>query len=108
MTSVATRIFTLTVTLPAKVFLPGYNFPRLPVQAFLPTTREKGTFLSRPRFMALTEFGPRNVIYHEGDKYRVTRVMLPTGGAESRLVFAKLCYSCGFFHEGATSQHLDM
>ena len=89
-------------------FLPGYNFPRLPVQAFLPTGREKGTFLARPRFMALTEFGPRNIIYHEGDKYRVTKVMLPTGGVESRLVSARLCYVCGFFHEGGDSLSLDM
>lgn len=82
-------------------FLPGYNFPRLPVRAFLPTGREDGAFVARPRFLALSEFGPRNIIYHEGRKYRVTRSILPAGSAESRLISAKLCTRCGFFHEGA-------
>lgn len=89
-------------------FLPGYNFPRLPVRAFLPTARESGTFLARPRFLALSEFGPRNVIYHEGRKYRVTRTILPAGTAESRLVTAKLCHSCGFFHEGQAASVADV
>jgi hypothetical protein len=80
-------------------FLPGYNFPRLPVRAFLPTSREGGTFISRPRFLALTEFGPRNIIYHEGRKYRVVSTLLPTGSAESRLLSARLCHACGVFHE---------
>ncbi len=82
-------------------FLPGYNFPRLPVRAFIPTTPEQGTFLARPRFLALTEFGPRNVIYHEGRKYRVTRTILPAGQAETRLMAARLCHVCGYLYEGA-------
>ncbi len=81
-------------------FLPGYNFPRLPVRAFLPTAAESGTFLARPRFLALTEFGPRNVIYHEGRKYRVTRTILPAGQAEMRLMTVKLCQVCGYLYEG--------
>lgn len=85
-------------------FLPGYNFPRLPVRAFIGLSREQGEFLTRPRFLALTEFGPRNVIYHEGRKYRVTRAILPPGGAESRLRTAKLCQMCGVFHEGPAAQ----
>ncbi len=89
-------------------FLPGYNFPRLPVQAFLPTGYDKGTFLARPRFLAITEFGPHNIIYHEGGKYQVTRVSLPAGGVESRLVPAKLCYNCGYFHEGNGAMQLDV
>jgi ATP-dependent helicase YprA (DUF1998 family) len=88
-------------------FLPGYNFPRLPVRAFLPTSRDDGVFVSRPRFLALSEFGPRNIIYHEGRKYRVTRTILPAGSAESRLLTAKLCYSCGFLHEGPRVQAID-
>ncbi len=81
-------------------FLPGYNFPRLPIRAFLPTSREEGTFIARPRFLALSEFGPRNLIYHEGRKYRVTRTILPAGGIEARLRTAKLCHVCGYIHEG--------
>ena len=54
-------------------FLPGYNFPRLPVSAFIPARRGrrgKDEFLSRPRFLAISEFGPRAVVYHEGAQYR--------------------------------------
>ena len=86
----------------AEGFLPGYNFPRLPVRAFLPTSSDDGAFIDRPRFLALTEFGPRNIIYHEGRKYRVTRAMLPAGGAAARLATAKLCNCCGYIHEGPT------
>jgi hypothetical protein len=81
-------------------FLPGYNFPRLPVRAFLPSGGDDGTFIARPRFLALGEFGPRNVIYHEGRKYRVTRTIMPAGSAEARLITAKLCDRCGYIHEG--------
>jgi hypothetical protein len=88
-------------------FLPGYNFPRLPVQAFLNLSRTESTYVSRPRFLALTEFGPRNVIYHEGRKFRVTKTLLPGGRAEARLVSAKLCQVCGYFHEGVEAASLD-
>ena len=50
-------------------FLPGYNFPRLPISAYVPgRRRSKGRdeFISRPRFLAISEFGPRALIYHEG------------------------------------------
>lgn len=81
-------------------FLPGYNFPRLPVRAFLRTDHENGTYLARPRFLALTEFGPQNVIYHEGQKYRVTQAVLPPRGAAPALTQAKVCAVCGYFHPG--------
>ncbi len=81
-------------------FLPGYNFPRLPVRAFLRTDVDDGTFIARPRFLALAEFGPQNIIYHEGRKYQVVRSMLPSGSAERRLRQAKICTPCGYFHEG--------
>jgi hypothetical protein len=47
----------------AEGFLPGYNFPRLPISAFVPARRgRKGRdeFVSRPRFLAISEFGPRS------------------------------------------------
>src|ERR1019366_4044538 len=89
-------------------FLPGYSFPRLPVRALLPSG-EKTHVIQRPRFLALGEFGPRNVIYHEGRKYRMARCVLPPGGVEARLVTAKLCKMCGYFHEGehATADRCD-
>jgi superfamily II DNA/RNA helicase len=78
-------------------FLPGYNFPRLPVRAFIP--KGDGEYLSRPRFLAISEFGPHNIIYHDGAKYEVTGVVAPPGGLEERRILAKVCDSCGFFHE---------
>lgn len=80
-------------------FLPGYNFPALPVRIFL-RRHGKGEFLARPRFLALSEFGPDNVIYHEGAKYQVQRAWLPVQDPEQRFTRAKLCESCGYLHEG--------
>ncbi|MBV5333798.1 DEAD/DEAH box helicase, partial [bacterium] len=60
-------------------FLPGYNFPRLPLLAYIPARRGnigRESFLSRPRFLALSEFGPYSLIYHEGSQYRVTKALL--------------------------------
>jgi hypothetical protein len=45
--------------LAAEGFLPGYNFTRLPIRAFLTDGHEKGEFISRPRLVALREFGLR-------------------------------------------------
>src|SRR5262249_8937731 len=61
-------------------FLPGYSFPRLPISAFIPGRRAatgSDEFLSRPRFLAISEFGPGNFIYHEGSRYVINRVILP-------------------------------
>ena len=85
-------------------FLPGYNFPRLPVRAFLPASHDEGSFLARPRFLAISEFGPANIIYHEGRKYRVTRTAVPSGDAQRRFLRAKICTTCGYFHEGAEAE----
>lgn len=79
-------------------FLPGYNFPRLPVRVFMPTSSKDGSFLARPRFLALTEFGPQNVIYHEGNKFRIDRSQLPPGTTQHMVRAAKTCTVCGYFH----------
>jgi Lhr-like helicase len=89
-------------------FLPGYSFPRLPLLAYLPARRGqigRESFLSRPRFLALSEFGPYSLIYHEGSQYRVTKALLtissPDQVAEgSRLSteIARLCPACGYGH----------
>ena len=86
-------------------FLPGYNFPRLPVRAFLRTSYEGGAYLARPRFLALTEYGPQNIIYHEGRKYRISKALLPPGDAARILKRAKACTMCGYFH---TETSLDL
>jgi ATP-dependent helicase YprA (DUF1998 family)/very-short-patch-repair endonuclease len=81
-------------------FLPGYNFPRLPLSAFIPArrTKQREEYLSRPRFLAISEFGPRAVVYHEGSRYEINRVILPMqedGVLTSR---AKQCEACGYVH----------
>ncbi|MDH6107047.1 hypothetical protein NWP22_14435 [Anabaenopsis tanganyikae CS-531] len=45
----------------AEGFLPGFNFPRLPVRAYIPTN-DGGEFISRLRAVALREFAPGNII----------------------------------------------
>ncbi|NJK31749.1 MAG: DUF1998 domain-containing protein [Deltaproteobacteria bacterium] len=79
-------------------FLPGYNFPRLPLSAYLPgqrrRRREPDEFLSRPRFLAISEFGPRSIIYHEGSRYVINKVILGSEAdrqAERRLGERSLC-----------------
>ncbi len=88
-------------------FLPGYNFPRLPLMAYIPKadTRGRQTYLQRPRFLALSEFGPRSLVYHEGRAFRVVRAMLSLGhregaSAETRLPTksVRICKSCGAGH----------
>ena len=86
-------------------FLPGYNFPRLPLSAYVPGRRlgknERDEYLSRPRFLAISEFGPRSIIYHEGSRYTVNRVILPVDlQTDHGLVTAsaKLCSRCGHLH----------
>ena len=96
-------------------FLPGYNFPRLPLMAWIParggvTTTGKddeGSMVSRPRFLALSEFGPRSLIYHQGRMYRVVRAKLNVGNADhitgnSQLstIASLVCSQCGYGHLG--------
>lgn len=84
-------------------FLPGYNFPRLPIRAYIPGVKD-GTYLSRSRFQAINEYGPRNIIYHEGQKYRVVKSILPPGEIESLFTHAKICESCSSIHVGSDSR----
>lgn len=80
-------------------FLPGYNFPRLPVRALL-TVREQARSLDRPRFLGLREFGPNNLIYHEGRRHQVIGVVMPPGGFEEVREQARACNGCGYIHAG--------
>ncbi len=91
----------------AEGFLPGYDFPRLPLSAYVPARRRRkghDEFVSRPRFLAISEFGPRALIYHEGGRYRVYKVNLDFGSddieATHELLTAtmKRCQKCGYAH----------
>ena len=89
-------------------FLPGYNFPRLPLMAYVPATtdgRGRQTYLQRPRFLALSEFGPRSLVYHEGRAYRVVRALLSLGERDAATPDVQLptksvriCTQCGAGH----------
>jgi hypothetical protein len=88
-------------------FLPGYNFPRLPLYAYVPAVGAggpKAAYLQRARFLAIAEFGPRSLIYHEGRAYRVHKAKLPPGlraEAGGNLVTTTLfvCDECGAAHD---------
>jgi ATP-dependent helicase YprA (DUF1998 family)/very-short-patch-repair endonuclease len=84
-------------------FLPGYSFPRLPLSAYIPARRARQgreEYLSRPRFLAISEFGPRSIVYHEGSKYLINRVILPVEGEGDNLLTAEAqqCSNCGYLH----------
>jgi len=79
-------------------FLPGYNFTRLPLRIYLPTGGTTGEFISRPRAIALREFGPLNIIYHNGRKYRVTQIVVQD--TESALTDAKISTRAGYYLSG--------
>ena len=76
-------------------FLPGYNFTRLPIRIFVPTGTTAGEYISRPRSIALGEFGPLNVIYHNGRKYRVSQMVVQD--TEASLTEAKISKRAGYF-----------
>ena len=67
-------------------FLPGYNFTKLPQRAMLQYKGDKIEYLSRPKQLALREFGPQNIIYNNGGKFRVVRMML-TGDVPNHTFF---------------------
>ncbi|MFW6156132.1 MAG: helicase-related protein, partial [Armatimonadota bacterium] len=97
-------------------FLPGYNFPRLPVTAYLPGQRGgtahegRDEFLSRARFLAISEFGPQALIYHEGSRYQINRLMLPLReeSTELPLQSVKICTHCGYLHPVTGEEDADV
>ncbi|MGW2179603.1 protein kinase domain-containing protein [Streptomyces sp. NPDC001732] len=84
-------------------FLPGYSFPRLPLAAYIPRSGNRrnadGDYLQRPRFLAIREFGPGALIYHEGARYQVTRVQLPPDASgDLATAESQRCDGCGYHH----------
>jgi ATP-dependent helicase YprA (DUF1998 family) len=87
-------------------FLPGYNFPRLPLMAYVQGGNDgkNQRYIQRARFLAISEFGPQSLVYHEGRAFRVDRALLKEAGdrddgylsTQSRA----LCPSCGASHDG--------
>jgi ribosomal protein L37E len=95
-------------------FLPGYNFPRLPLMAYVPGSGDGArnqTFLQRPRFLGIAEFGPRSLVYHEGRAFRVVRVRIAVGTQEGQANLQRLpttsmrvCRACGAAHFNAQEE----
>ncbi|MFF4414910.1 DEAD/DEAH box helicase [Streptosporangium sp. NPDC001559] len=80
-------------------FLPGYSFPRLPLAAYIPGRRQRGSYVQRPRFIAIGEFGPGALIYHEGQRYQVTSIQVPAGeSGEVATAEARICAECRYWH----------
>lgn len=62
-------------------FLPGYNFTRLPIRALLQEKNDNVEYVSRAKSLALREFGPKNIVYHDGKKYQINRMLLDSNFA---------------------------
>ena len=97
-------------------FLPGYSFPRLPLSAYVSRRGAVGgELLQRPRFLAISEFGPHSIIYHEGSQYSSNRVQLAAddidaadGGASILKTWVKRCEACGYMHPIDASSNPDL
>ncbi len=93
-------------------FLPGYNFPRLPLSAYIPARRSKqrDEYLSRPRFLAISEFAPRAIVYHEGSRYVINRSILAVRDDSSGILTTsvKQCEQCGYLHPQDNSGSQDI
>lgn len=87
-------------------FLPGYNFPRLPLMAYVQGGNDGKSqrYIQRARFLAISEFGPQSLVYHEGRAFRVDRALLKEAGdRDDGYLSTKsraLCPSCGASHDG--------
>ena len=87
-------------------FLPGYNFPRLPLMAYVSASPDGRSqrYIQRPRFLAISEFGPQSLVYHEGRAFRVDRALLNDAGDRPDGLLTThgraICQSCGASHPG--------
>ena len=81
-------------------FLPGYNFTRLPIRAFMPSKNvsKEGDYISRPKTIALREFGPGNFVYHNGSTYMVARMNM--NDMDSRMTTVKIAKKSGYVLDG--------
>ncbi len=103
-------------------FLPGYSFAAQPLLAWIPSPEggsvrgrhkwnaQRGDWLSRARFLGINEFGPNNLIYHNGRVYKCVRLKLSAGvgrqgerqGTRSGMLSTAeilVCPQCGHFVE---------
>ena len=88
-------------------FLPGYNFTKLPQRATLQYKNDKIEFISRPKSLALKEFGPHNIIYNNGGKFRVTRMLLSADPQKHKFIYNP---QTGYINkdEANSTNHIDV
>ena len=86
--------------LAAEGFLPGYNFTRLPIRMYLDDGKGEGAYISRPRMLALAEFGPHNILYQNGAKWRVSQMNLPPSEGELQMHRLFIDKSTGYYSIG--------
>jgi hypothetical protein len=79
-------------------FLPGFKFPRLSVFAYIPTGKDGGVYISRPRHLAIREMAPQNILYYEGSKFKIDRTKRYAQGIDRRYKELVICDRCGYFH----------
>ena len=87
-------------------FLPGYSFPRLPLSAFIPArggpARRRTSTCSGPGSWRSPSSGRGALIYHEGARYQVNRVILPaarTTAPASTSPRPSAASACGYLHD---------
>lgn len=84
-------------------FLPGYNFTRLPIRTYAGYHyKDEGEFISRPRFLAIREFGPMNLLYHNGSIFRINKMMLMD--VQSKMNAIKISKKTGYAFLNADNQ----
>jgi hypothetical protein len=81
----------------AEGFLPGFNFPRLPVRAFI-SAPGGGEFISRPRIVAIRELASSKVLYYKSSKFPIYKALTTASRIDYKRIAA--CPHCGYFHEG--------
>src|ERR1700730_16070584 len=93
-------------TLPSTSILtrPPYSNPsRFTIRPLLQRPA-RAAYLQRARFLAIAEFGPGSLIYHEGRAYRVHKAKLPPGvraenGGKIATATLFVCDACGAVHQ---------
>lgn len=94
--------------LAAEGFLPGYNFTRLPVRAVLGKPyKDDIEVLSRPRSLALSEFGPSNTIYHAGNKFKINRMQISELESQTEKILVSKQTGYAFFNDEIKSANMD-
>lgn len=89
--------------LAAEGFLPGYNFTSLPVRAIL-AKRKESVYLSRPRKIAIKEFGPNNYVYYNGQRYRMVKMQIDPVDLKERKMHIATNSGYLFFEDQAVAK----